>query len=289
VFVVEIDDPDAAGTDFRCVDGDLCDLADGELGFIRFAFEQGTTAVAGTATSKPALGNATVPALILDVTVDSTEDSLNIRVTDSDFTVPATTGLATSLRVLFETEGTLSIDYLADPANGEFTGSNITNITEILPALSRNDSNSGAAPALAPGSVSIVASLLDTGGASNLEGFFAATLSLDDGISPPPFQVPDVVGLSEAEAEAELEAEGFIVGETFFVENCIVTPRTVLGQDPDAGTPLPAGSQVDLTVSTASDCVSITDSTSVPTLSEWGMILMIALLVLLGGRRFWRS
>ena len=257
-----------------------------DLGIIQFIYEAGTTAVAGNVTSKPALGSDTVPALILNIeALETTEEALDIRATESDFTIAAGDGRATALEVTFEGGDLLSIDYLADPANGEFTGNLVANITEPLPALSETSATSGAAPALGPGSLSINATLSDNIFPTNIEGFFTATLRLGVGVIPPPFEVPDVVGLSEAEAEAELEAEGFIVGEIFYVEACSVAPGTVLDQDPDAGSNLPAGSEVDLTVS---QCTASSDN-AIPTLSEWGMILMIALLALIGGRRIWRS
>jgi hypothetical protein len=286
VLVVEIDDPDVEGTDFRCVDGDPCDLADLEAGFIRFLFEDGTTAVIGTATSKPVLGNDSVPALILNIeAVETTEDSLDLRATESGFTVLATTdNVAAAIEILFEVTGTLSIEYLADPANGEFTGNTIANIVELLPALSETRLTTGNAPALAPGSLSINASLVDTG-LGTIEGRFSAAVDLTGGLAPP-FMVPDVVGLSEAEAEAELEAEGLRVGAIIEQENCAVPPRTVLDQDPDAGTNLPAGSPVDLTVAVCTAAAPAAHS--VPTLSQWAMILMMALLAIVGGWRVWR-
>jgi hypothetical protein len=282
VLVVEIDDPDNAGIDFRCVDGAACDLADADGGFIRFLFDDGTTAVSGTATSKPLLGNASVPALILNIEfVETTEDKLDLRATDSDFTVSATTAnQVVALEILFDVTGALSIDYLADPANGEFTGTTIANILEPLPALSETRLATGAAPALAPGSLSINASLVDTG-LGRIEGRFSAAVDLTGGLAPP-FIVPDVVGLSEVEAEAELEAGGFRVGAIIEQGICEVTRGTVLDQDPDAGTNLPAGSPVDLTV-----CTAVAAVAAVPTLSHWALILLMALLAIVGGWRIW--
>ena len=105
---------------------------------------------------------------------------------------------------------------------------------------------------------------------------------------PPSGEVPDVEGESVDDAVAELEAEGYVV-ETVNVVNCSVPPGTVVDQDPDAGTSLPSGSTVTLTVAICPTGPDGSTVRAIPTLSEWGMILMIALLAFIGGRRIWRS
>ena len=108
--------------------------------------------------------------------------------------------------------------------------------------------------------------------------------------SPSTLTVPDVVGQDVTTATATLEAEGFVVGARIQQQNCIVPVGTVLDQNPDAGTDASPGSTVDLTVSACSgSALPGASATAVPTLSEWAMILMIALLAFIGGRRIWRS
>lgn len=97
-FVVEIDDPDTQAVEFRCEDGQLCDLADGDAGVIQFVFDDGTTTVTGNASCKPTVGSAKQPILILDIVgVETTEDAIEIRVTDTDFAVDSRTGFTTAL------------------------------------------------------------------------------------------------------------------------------------------------------------------------------------------------
>ena len=98
----------------------------------------------------------------------------------------------------------------------------------------------------------------------------------------------DVEGQNVDAATATLEAAGFIVVRQNVVDDS-VAPGTVVGQSPAAGTDVPPDSTVTLFVAVASS--GPVSATPVPTLSEWAMILMIALLAFIGGRRIrrWKS
>ena len=137
-FVVEIDDPDTQAVEFRCEDGQQCDLAGGDAGVIQFVFNDGTTTVTGNASSKPTAGGAKQPILILDIEgVETTEDSIDIRVTDTDFTVDSQIGTATASNVTFATDGSLEIACFADTNNMEFgtSGGQICVIPILLPQV----------------------------------------------------------------------------------------------------------------------------------------------------------
>jgi serine/threonine-protein kinase len=83
------------------------------------------------------------------------------------------------------------------------------------------------------------------------------TIIVSDGF--PPLQVPDVVGMSEADATAAIEAEGLAVGE--------VTPRysdgipegAVIEQTPAADAPAGEGDTVDLVVSQGPEPIEVPD------------------------------
>jgi beta-lactam-binding protein with PASTA domain len=60
---------------------------------------------------------------------------------------------------------------------------------------------------------------------------------------PPKVYVPDVVGLSQGDAKAQLEAEGFVVSSDY-VAGWGSMPGDVVGQDPAAGTRGRAGDEV---------------------------------------------
>ncbi len=60
---------------------------------------------------------------------------------------------------------------------------------------------------------------------------------------PPKVYVPDVVGLSQGDAKAQLEAEGFVVSSDY-VAGWGTMPGDVVGQDPEAGTRGRAGDEV---------------------------------------------
>jgi serine/threonine-protein kinase len=60
---------------------------------------------------------------------------------------------------------------------------------------------------------------------------------------PPKVYVPDVVGLSQGDAKAQLEAEGFVVSSDY-VAGWGTMPGDVVGQDPEAGTRGRTGDEV---------------------------------------------
>lgn len=222
------------------MDGDLCDLADGDAGLIQFVFEDGTTAVTGNAVSKPAAGNATNPILILDAEgVETTEDSIEIRITDTDFIIDSSTGLTTASNVTFETDGLHQTQCYADTNNEEFgtSGSQICQVDVLLPALDGGNTSLAVFPEF--GSLTLLAIITDVGGLPPIEGTF--TIQLDFS------QVPDVVGLSEAEATIALEDAGYNVISTE-IESCEIDPGTVVEQLPNAGENLNAGSDVTILV-----------------------------------------
>ena len=239
-FVVEIDDPDTSGTEFRCVDGDGCDLAGG-AGVIQFSFNDANTTVTGSATSKPAAGNATNPIFILDVDgVATTEDSIEIRITDTDFiSLDSSTGLTTSSNATFETAGLFQTQCYADTNNEEFgtSGSQICQVDVLLPAVNGGNTSLAVFPEF--GSLTLVTIITDVGGVPPIDGTY--TVQLDFA------QVPDVVGLTEANATIALEDAGYNVISIDF-ESCEIDPGIVAQQDPIAGDNGNVGSDVTIAV-----------------------------------------
>jgi hypothetical protein len=65
----------------------------------------------------------------------------------------------------------------------------------------------------------------------------------------PLVDVPDVVGLVQAEAEAAIVSAGLVVGNITVQTSCTVPAEEVISQDPDAGTSVAMGSAVDLAIS----------------------------------------
>ncbi|MBK5224439.1 MAG: Stk1 family PASTA domain-containing Ser/Thr kinase [Acidimicrobiia bacterium] len=110
---------------------------------------------------------------------------------------------------------------------------------------------------------------------------FADALGIggDDNEGAAGVEVPPVIGLTEAEATAELEAEGFtVVPER--VENVDVESGRVFDQDPEAGETAPKGSEVVITVSAGAesfpmpDVVGSRDADAIALLTEeYGLVL----------------
>lgn len=60
--------------------------------------------------------------------------------------------------------------------------------------------------------------------------------------------VPDVVGMTEAEAGTELEEAGYVVGEVTAAESAYADPGTVVSQEPIASSSVARESEVDLVI-----------------------------------------
>jgi serine/threonine-protein kinase len=71
--------------------------------------------------------------------------------------------------------------------------------------------------------------------------------------------VPNVVGMTQAEAESALEAKGLAVGKITEKQVADTEPGTVLTQDPIVGTEVDTGSKVDLEVSSSATLTKVPD------------------------------
>lgn len=86
----------------------------------------------------------------------------------------------------------------------------------------------------------------------------AATIGWWQGLGPGSYvAAPDVVGLSAEAASADLEAAGFVVGETTAEHSLDVPEGEVLATEPDASQSLPPGSTIDLTVSAGPQILTV--------------------------------
>ncbi len=98
---------------------------------------------------------------------------------------------------------------------------------------------------------------------------------------PQQFPVPQVFGLTEAEARALIEEQGFVVGEVTTRFSNEDPEGTVVEQDPDAGEPAAPGTTVDLVISggpfalTIPDVSSRTVEAAVQELEEAGFVVTV--------------
>jgi serine/threonine-protein kinase len=74
-------------------------------------------------------------------------------------------------------------------------------------------------------------------------------ITLTVGEEPQAARVPDLVGLTYAEAEGELEQAGLLLGGVREVTSETVPPGVISSQDPQAGSTLEPGTYVYLTTS----------------------------------------
>jgi eukaryotic-like serine/threonine-protein kinase len=85
-----------------------------------------------------------------------------------------------------------------------------------------------------------------------------STVTPTIGVAPDTVAVPaDLVGMTEQEARAALQAAGLTVGTVSQEENDDAEPGEVLDTDPDSGQEVPVGSAVNLVVAEASQSVTV--------------------------------
>jgi len=89
----------------------------------------------------------------------------------------------------------------------------------------------------------------DKDGFSNLAELEAGTNPNDPNDPPPEIAVPDVVGLSEFDAKAQIETAGLVVGTVTREFDVSVVKDSVISQDPVGGSNKAKGSSVSLVVS----------------------------------------
>jgi beta-lactam-binding protein with PASTA domain len=87
--------------------------------------------------------------------------------------------------------------------------------------------------------------------------------------------VPDVVGMTEAEANSAITAESLVVGAITYEESNSVPAGLVISQNPVAGTVVLVGSAVDLIISgfQAPDVVGMTETEANSTITAWGLVV----------------
>jgi serine/threonine-protein kinase len=83
------------------------------------------------------------------------------------------------------------------------------------------------------------------------------TIIVSDGF--PPLQVPDVVGMSEADATDAIEGEGLVVGEVTPRYSDSIPEGAVIEQSPAADAPAGEGDTVDLVVSQGPEPIEVPD------------------------------
>jgi len=135
----------------------------------------------------------------------------------------------------------------------------------------------------AAGSTSVgltVTKLADQAGATIGTPKGAGSTVTITGGTPPPADVPNVVGKTQAAAKADIEAAGRTVGTVTFQSSATVPRDSVISQNPLPG-PSP-DLTVDLTVSSGPPPVG---GAPIPTLSEWALLLLSLLL----GGVLWRT
>jgi serine/threonine-protein kinase len=97
----------------------------------------------------------------------------------------------------------------------------------------------------------------DPAAGEEVEAGAPLTLIVSDGF--PPLQVPDVVGMSEADATDAIEVEGLVVGEVTPRYSDTIPEGAVIEQTPAADAPAGEGDTVDLVVSQGPEPIEVPD------------------------------
>jgi RHS repeat-associated protein len=93
---------------------------------------------------------------------------------------------------------------------------------------------------------------------------FGSAVDLVVSLGPTPVEVPDVAGLTLAEAQAALAAAGFVVGPTVNEASNTVPPGSVIRLIPAIGTAVPPGSTITIVVSSGPAAPVLTSITLAP-------------------------
>ena len=93
---------------------------------------------------------------------------------------------------------------------------------------------------------------------------FASAAFAIDRIANAPVQVPDLVRMTEADAEDALAREGLAAGSAGRAATTGVEPGRVLSQSPGAGTRIARGAAVDVTISVAPSVHQVPDVMLIP-------------------------
>ncbi|MEM9171660.1 MAG: PASTA domain-containing protein, partial [Pseudomonadota bacterium] len=105
------------------------------------------------------------------------------------------------------------------------------------------------------------------------------TVDLVISLGPPPVNVPNVVGLAEAQARATLTSNRLTIGNVSLVFSNTVAAGLVISQDPAAGVSVPDSSPVDLVVSNgpppvpAPNVVGLTQAAATTALNNAGLVV----------------
>lgn len=89
-------------------------------------------------------------------------------------------------------------------------------------------------------------------GAQNVPAGAAVAIVVSSGPPAAPIKVPDLAGLSQAEAGAKIVSEGFVIGTISQTAHDTVPAGQIIGSWPEGGKDAVKGSKVDLSVSTGS-------------------------------------
>jgi YD repeat-containing protein len=112
---------------------------------------------------------------------------------------------------------------------------------------------------------------------TNAAGGSAVNVAVSSG--PPPVTVPDVTGLPQAAAEAELRAVGLTVGGVTQEASLTIPAGYVIHQHLDGGSSIPLGSAVELVVSSGGPPVTVPNVIGQPEASARGAVEAAGLLV----------
>ena len=195
-LVVAFDDPATPGIDYRIEDNGPGDLDDtGIEGLIVIGITEGPLTVFGGAVSKPRVGSAESPELILNIrTLRYSVGELVISVTDTDFEVTdPSQGEGSVLGLSMATGESITFDFYGDTNNQEFAkGFDIVTSQPYFPRLLYENIRGLNGPADPVGSLTMSAYVNQPAdGPESIDLEYNQHVQLVTGNEPPPPTEPD--------------------------------------------------------------------------------------------------
>ncbi len=247
------DDPTTEGIDITVEDNSSWDENVLE-GKIRYCNQSGGFLSCAEGVSKPTLSSAEKPVLILQLGSFNYSGSMNVMLSETDFTVGAST-VVTQSTGDFDSGDTVTINWYGDSGNQLFgQGFLIDTLGPVSAPAFEELRFFNESPSDALGSLTI--SINMTGVVNQeLDGNFLVEMSVIplEGNWP----VPDVVGEEQSFAETLIVASNLTVGQVATQASSTVQEGFVISQSPAAGVTLLPGSPVNLLVSAGSAPVEV--------------------------------
>ncbi|MCK4959530.1 MAG: PASTA domain-containing protein, partial [Planctomycetes bacterium] len=215
----------------------------------------------GTSTGSVFLDGGTISAgaftMKSDAAMDITDGTL---IVNGDATATINTYIGSGWITGYDGGGTVNVDYdVSNAGKTTVTASNVANVNvpDVVGLAQATAESDIVAAGLVVGTVTTAYSgsvpagdVISQNPVGSTSVEIGSSVDIEVSLGLAPVTVPDVVGLSQATAESDIVTAGLVVGTVTTESSETVPAGDVISQNPTGGASVPAGSSVDLVVST---------------------------------------